>query len=186
MDRVLVDAQWQQCQFNKEGGNDQENRVIVVVNPTPTSDNDRLFYGIVRTRQLQEAAKTCAKTGKVGGTSLTVLGIASGNPGATRIGSAIFTFSGLSCASVANEIAKGNLVGALMPGLVVQHVVGGMLTKQAVSMIPLLSGADKDNIYKIVDKVTAVPSVTVGGKNVDIQAAGVKASFPKPKVTIRW
>lgn len=54
-----------------------------------------------------------------------------------------------------------------------------------VTNIPLVAKADNDNIKKVIDKATGVPSVKIGKKNVEVQAGGVKVSVKKPKVTIK-
>ncbi|EYS97997.1 hypothetical protein CF68_33730 [Cupriavidus sp. SK-4] len=59
------------------------------------------------------------------------------------------------------------------------------MVKDVVTNIPLVSKADKDNIKKVIDKATGVPSVKIDKKNVEVQAGGVKVSVKKPKVTIK-
>lgn len=49
-ERVFLDATWQSCQTPK----DSEEQPTIIVNPTPTGDNDRVFYGLVKRKQLRE------------------------------------------------------------------------------------------------------------------------------------
>ncbi|MFS8931264.1 hypothetical protein [Cupriavidus taiwanensis] len=180
-ERVFLDAAWQSCQTSK----DSEEQPTIIVNPTPTGENDRVFYGLVKRKQLREAQKTCATAGAYGGVTIAVVGTVTGAPGASEMGTYAFQYADVSCASLANEIEKGNVLAALGPSTIVYHAVANKMAKDVVTNIPLVSKADKDNIKKVIDKATGVPSVKIGKKNVEVQAGGVKVSVKKPKVTIK-
>ncbi|WP_243737053.1 hypothetical protein [Cupriavidus sp. L7L] len=180
-ERVFLDATWQSCQTPK----DSEEQPTIIVNPTPTSEHDRVFYGLVKRKQLREAQKTCATAGAYGGATIAVVGTITGTPGATELGTYAFQYADVSCASLANEIEKGNVLAALGPSVIVSHAVANKMVKDVVTNIPLVSKADKDKIKKVIDKATGVPSVTVGKKNVEVQAGGVKVSVKKPKIVLK-
>lgn len=175
--RVIVDAQWQQCQIRAEQNNNDE--IVLIVNPAPISDNNRLFYGLLRRQQLEEAKKACDQGGQLAGVSLMVVGTATGAPGVSELGAAAFKYSDVSCTSLKNQLMKGNVLAALMPSMIVNNAVINKITKDAVSNIPLLSGADKDNINKLINKATEPPSVEVTKKHVVIKTGPVKVSVPK-------
>jgi hypothetical protein len=188
VDRVLLDARWASCQRPTDGEG-ADDIPVVIVNPVPTSDDDRVAYGLMKRADLAKARNLCSTAGMVGGASLTIAGIASGNPAATKIGSSLFTYSDVSCASLEKNFADGNILAALGPTTIIGHAVLNKMTKNLVNNIPLLSGADKRKVKDFLDKVTAPPSLTVGRKNVEMSAGGVKISVKKPKITAkkpRW
>ncbi|WP_230625447.1 hypothetical protein [Cupriavidus necator] len=179
-ERVFLDATWQSCQTPK----DSEEQPTIIVNPTPTGDNDRVFYGLVKRKQLREAQKTCATAG-LWRRHHAVVGTVTGVPGTSEIGTAMFQYADVSCSSLAAEIEKGNVLAALGPSMLVQHAVLNKMSKDLVRNIPLVSGADKAKIFGLIDKATAMPMVTIGRKNVEVELVGVKASVKKPKVIIK-
>lgn len=179
--RVLVDGTWQSCQTPPEP-NDDTPQVVMIINPTPSSDNDRLFYGLIKRKQLVDARNKCSQAGMAGGVALTVFGTAAGNPAASEIGAALFKYSDVSCSSFAKQIEAGNILAVLGPSSIVRHAVANKLTKDVVNLIPLLSSADKKNLTDLVQKVTAPPSITIGSKNVQIKGpGGAKITFRKPR-----
>lgn len=182
VDRVLLDARWVSCQPPTEGG---DTVPAVVVNPAPTSDNDRVTYGLIKRKDLAQAREACSTAGMVGGTTLAVAGTATGNPAATKIGSAVFTYSDVSCASLEKNFADGNILAALGPSTIIGHAVLGKMTKDVVNNIPLLSGADKKNVNNFLGKITSPPSVTVGKTNLEMSAGGIKVSVKKPRIKIK-
>lgn len=77
------------------------------------------------------------------------------------------------------------MLAALGPSMLVQHAVLNKMSKDLVRNIPLVSGADKAKIFGLIDKATAMPMVTIGRKNIEVELVGVKASVKKPKVIIK-
>jgi hypothetical protein len=140
---------------------------------------------LIKLRTLAEARKVCSTAGMVGGTTLTIAGTAAGNPAATQIGSALFTYSDVSCASLEKNFAAGNILAALGPTTIIGHAVLNKMSKDLVNNIPLLSGADKKNVKNFLDKITVPPSLTIGRKNVEMSAGGVKLSVKKPRIKLK-
>jgi hypothetical protein len=112
------------------------------------------------------------------------MGTATGSPVASEAGAALFRYSEVSCASMEKELDNGNILAALAPATIINHAVVNKLSKDLVNAIPLVSGADKQNLKSLIDAATTPPSVTVTDKHVVIQAGPAKLSLPKPKITI--
>ena len=155
---------------------------VLVVNPAATSDQEKVFYGTVKKKQLAEARKACATAGGVAAVTLTVAGSISGNAAAGDIGAALFQYSEVSCTALAGEVAKGNLVAVLGPQQVVASAVATKMGQEFVSRLPLLSNADKKKVKEAIATTAATPVISVG-KNITVKAAGITVSARNP---IKW
>lgn len=177
-EQTIVDAKYRMCKTPA----DAPEQVIVVANPAPTSENDKVFYGMVKRTDLEKAREKCHVAGAAGGAALTVTSMVGVTPpGAGELGTAIYNYSGVSCNALADNAAKGNLVTLLGPVSIVSAAVAQKLTKDVIKQIPLVSKADKDKIGKVVEKATRPPSVQVGGGRVTVEAGPIHVSVKKPK-----
>lgn len=183
-EQVTVDAKWRACRPVKKADNPDDNEIpLVIINPAATSEDNKVFYGLIKQKQLTEARKACTTAGNITGVTLMVGGTATGNPMATEIGSAVFEYTNVSCASLEKEFSQGNLIALLGPNNIIGHAVANKLTQDTIKLIPLVSDADKKKLGKFVDKVLTPPSVSTEGSNITITApGGVKGSIKKPCV----
>jgi hypothetical protein len=166
-ERVLVDAQWNKCDFDKRrrtaapGAPAPQTTVIVFANPAPSPSSSRVFYGLLNQRDLDNAEKNCAGAGKAAGIALTIVGAATGADETGRLGNALYQYSGVSCRGLKSSAERQDLMVFLAPNAIVSHALQDKLTKEALDKIPLISDADKKNIQKVIEKATKPPEVTV-------------------------
>lgn len=170
-DQRIIDAQYQQCKIQQEAdakGQKPSERVVIVANPTPTSDHDRVFYGTIKNEDLDNAEKNCKGGGMAGGIVLSVVGTAAGMPGAAQAGGMIYRFSDVTCKGISDAIRGNNLMVVLAPDHIVASAVGGKILNEVVAKIPLVSDADKKNIQETIESATQPPSVKVEKDKVHI------------------
>jgi hypothetical protein len=176
-----VDIKWHKCQPKEKESDEQD---VIIVNPVATDDDDKIFYGTISRKQLTDAREKCITAGAYGGVAISVAGAVTGNPAAAEIGTVVFNYSDVACSSLSGEIEKGNLLAILGPTQIVGNAVANKLTKDFINNIPIISGADKDNLKKLTEKWLVPPSVNVTGPNVTVSAGGASASLQKPRVVI--
>lgn len=186
-ERRLVDAQQIQCEIDAEAaksGIPAEEAVVVVVNPIPTGEHDRVFYGKVKKKDVENGARNCKASGAAAGIAIAVVGTASGTPGAAETGATIYQYSDVACSSLESAILGDNLMAVLAPTAVVGNAVAGKALNDIIANVPLVSGADKKKIQNLVNDAVAsqTPSVTITKDKVHVDIGigggiGIKRPF---------
>lgn len=183
----LLEMKWQRCEprpEREEGVDEDQEQEVIIVNPVATNEDDKVFYGTIKRSQITEARTKCATAGAAAGVVITVNGTVTGNPALAEAGTAIFTYSDVSCASLATELEKGNLLAILGPTQIIANAVANKFTQDTIDNIPVVSDADKENLKKLTANLLSAPSVNVSGSNVTVSAGGASVSVRKPKVVI--
>lgn len=186
-DRMIIDAQFQQCEAIKKQSSvptEEDSSVILFTNPAPTSEDDKLFYGLVKRKDLDKAEAACATAGGAGGIAISFIGAGTGLDVAGKLGSAVYNYSGVSCQGLKNSFAEGNMLALLAPQAIVVAAVQTKIATDLLKAIPLVSNADKTNLTKALSKALAPPSVSISGSHVVVATGPVKISVKKPRVKI--
>jgi hypothetical protein len=186
VDQRMIDARYQQCKINQEAaakGEEPKERVVVVANAVPTGEHDRVFYGTIRTADLNNAEKNCKGGGMAAGIALTVVGTAQGMPGAAQAGGMVYEFTDVTCKGLSDAIRGDNLMVVLAPTQIVASAVGGKMINDFVARIPLVSDADKRVIQKTVSSATQPPKFIDRGDSIHIDPGiGGGIGIKKPKI----
>lgn len=189
IEQVVLDARWKQCTLDSEQKKQtpEDDRVVVFTNPASMGPNDKVFYGLAKRKDLDNAEKNCAGAGRAAGITLQIVGAVAGPVSAGELGSAMYTYSGVSCEALKDSLAKGNLMTFLGPQKIVGEAIQKKLTHDLLTNVPLISEADKKNIEKIAGKAQRVvnPSVTVKPNEVQIDYGVGKAKIRPPKTSLR-
>lgn len=146
--QMAVDLQYQQCGINDKAraeGRSPGQQVVLA-----TDSEGKLFYGIIRRSDLQNAARNCGGVGAIGGAAISVYGTATGTPGAEVAGAVIQEYADVSCSSIADALEGDNLYAVLAPGTLIGNAVG----VEVIANILPISEADKEVLKK-----AATPSV---------------------------
>lgn len=176
--RVFVDGTYNQCQINKNSASTQ--RVVYFVNPTPTKDTSRIFYGIIDRSDLEHATTNCKTAGAVGGVALAIAGMASGNPLAEKVGSAIYNYGDVSCDGLQQALKNNNLMILLAPTSIINNAAAGQVISTILPNIPFISDTDKNNLNDVAVAITTVPQVTIERDKVEVKAPGVRIEIKNP------
>lgn len=170
----FVEGVYYKCEAVKRG---DDNEVVYFTNPTPVEGVSKVFYGVIKRKDLANAVKNCGGASKVIGISMQVAGAATANPGLSRSGSATYQFGSVVCKNVGGEVEKGNLVLIIAPEQTVNSIVAGTALKVAIDKIPFVSDADKRKLKQIANPT----SVQITKREIVIRQGPVKVSIKKPK-----
>ncbi len=192
MDRqlqVIVDGTYQKCEMDKEkelarseGKPEPDEEVVILTNPAPTGEEDRLFYGTIKRADLENASKNCKGGAGVAALTVAVAGAATGAPDGGQGAALIYQYGDVVCDGLAQAVEEGNLLVILNSQMVVGHAVAKEALTDAVKSIPLVSDADKENVQKLIDNVTAVPEIKVDNNKVEVSGGGVRVELPLPPI----
>lgn len=176
-DRTEVDVIYQKC-IRATGTEEPGEVPVAMVNPKPFNENDRIFYGTISRKQLIQAQKACATGGAAAGLAFTV-------QGQSAIGSALYNYSNVGCASIADSLSSNNLYTLIGPSQIVKAAIAQKMTEDILKAVPLVSKGDKKKLEKLVGSALKPPIVNINKKNIEFETGPAKLNFKKPKVVIK-
>jgi hypothetical protein len=166
--QVLLDQRWKQCDLQKQQAgkrpSPEDEFAVAVVNPVAMSKDDKILWGLVKRKDVENAEKNCKGAGQYGGAALTVYGAVTGNPAMGEIGRAAFSYGDVSCEALKDEALKGNLTALLGPHNVIARAAGKKIADDLLKGVKIVSDEDRRKLLGVLDKgnqATKPPQVTI-------------------------
>ncbi|MBR0761556.1 hypothetical protein [Bradyrhizobium japonicum] len=176
-DQRMIDAKYQQCEIDKrvEKGEPRGEQTVLIANPIPTDQNDRVFYGIIKTKDLENAQKNCEGGAVAAAIAVTAYGAQQG-------GEMIYHYGDVACAGLADAFRDRNLAVVFAPTSIIGAAVAGKALPEIIDKIPLVSDADKKKLKDLAKSATQPPVIRDDGNKVHFDAGpGGGIGINKPK-----
>jgi hypothetical protein len=186
-DQYLIDGKFNQCDLEqrrlaaqKTGVSPPTQKIVYVINPAPKDGDTKIFYGIAKQKDLENAIKNCKSGGAIGGAAASAVGQATANPYVEAGGEITYNYSGVVCQDVGDAVENNNLMLLISPEDIIRQADVTKTVDDVLAKVPFVSGADKANISKAAKQLTQPAQVAISHNNIVVHAGPIHMKTKLP------